>query len=430
MDKILVRGGADPFKRYLPRDLLIKDSLGGNSGNLMFSYGTMNILSTSKTVCVSTLYKKKWSAAEIEEINQSYSAFVLPLADAFRAGFIGELNSYTDLISKLKIPCVVNGVGLRAKYDPDPAFSFPFNDDVKRFVRAVLDHSAMLGLRGEITGDYLKKLGFVPERDFTAIGCPSMYMHGSLKENGRLENGSVGLSLNGLVPERLEQFYIDLITTNENAHIIQQRSEELIDLYYGVERDLSTKVPEFSQNNIFEAFDFRAMKADGRVTFFTDVPDWIHYLQSFSLFVGARFHGTVAAVLAGIPTIITPFDSRTRELAAYHQIPTITEKDLEKGFEMEALQDLADYGQVIKAHEKNLSHYKEFLKSNGLPSVFDEQSDLSFGQSPMEKQGFMNWKPNKLITAYVVCGSLERAARTAEYVFIKGAKRIRRRILR
>ncbi|MBQ5976799.1 MAG: polysaccharide pyruvyl transferase family protein [Oscillospiraceae bacterium] len=430
MKKYLIRGGADPTKRYTPGELLKKDSIGNNSGNLMFLYGTMNVLTTSNAVCVPTYYQSEWSAAEIDEINQNYSAFVMPLADGFRASFTWNLDRLTDLMKQLKIPCIVNGVGLRAKYDPDPDFSFPFNDTVKRFVGEVLNHSSMLGLRGEITGDYLKKLGFLPERDYTVIGCPSMYMHGSLKENGRPENGSVGLSLNGLVPERLEQFYIDLITTNENAHIIQQRSEELIDLYYGVERDLSTKVPEFSQNNIFEAFDFRAMKADGRVTFFTDVPDWIHYLRSFSLFVGARFHGTVAAVLAGVPTVITPFDARTRELAAYHHIPTITERDLQQGSGKKSPWEVADFDQVVKAQEKNLSHYKDFLKCNGLPSVFDEQTDLSFGRSPMENQAFNKWKPSAPISAYEACALPERAARKAEYVLIKGAKRIRRLIIK
>ncbi|MBO4887433.1 MAG: polysaccharide pyruvyl transferase family protein [Firmicutes bacterium] len=425
MNKILVRGGADPLKRYTPRDLLVRDSLGGNSGNLMFSYGTMNVLSTSKTKCVSTLYQKRWTAAEIDEINQTCSAFVLPLADAFRADFIGELNCYTDLIRQLKIPCVVNGIGLRASYDPDPAFSYPFNEDVKRFVRAVLDHSAMLGLRGANTGDYLKSLGFLPERDFTVIGCPSMYMHGSLRENKEPKNDGVAVSLNGLVPPKLKQFYTDLASA-EKTHIIQQRTSELIDLYYGRDLDLSTTPPEFARQNIFTSFDYRSAKAAGRVHFFTDVPNWIHYLKDFPLFVGARFHGTVAALLAGVPTVITPFDSRTRELAAYHHIPTITEKDLEEGLAAESVRDLADYSQVAKAHEKNLSHYKDFLKCNGLPSLFDEQTDLSFGRSPMEKQILCHWKPSLPFDAYELCGGPERMARTAEYVLIKGAKRVRR----
>ena len=317
----------------------------------------------------------------------------------------------------------MNGVGLRAKYEPDPAFFYPFNDNVKRFVGEVLDHSAMLGLRGEITADYLKKLGFVPERDYTVIGCPSMYMHGILRENTDPKIDGLAVSLNGLVSAKTEQFYLALMASNAHTHIIQQRTSELIDLYYGRDLDLSTRSKEFARHNIFDAFDYKSMKARGRVQFFTDLPNWIHYLKPFPLFVGTRFHGTVAALLAGIPTIITPFDSRTRELAAYHQIPTITEQDLEKGIAVESLQELADFEQVARAQEKTLSHYISFLKCNRLSSVFDEQDDLSFGQAPMEKHGFSQWTPSAPIPAYEVCGVPEQMARTAEYVLIKGGEK-------
>ena len=428
MKQFLVRGGADPLKQFIPRDLLIRDSFGGNSGNLMPFYGTINVLTTSKAKCISTFYKMKWTSSEIDEINQTFSAFVLPLADAFRSGFVMKLNSFTDFISQLKIPCIVNGVGLREKYDPSPDFSYPFNDEVKRFVCEVLNHSSMLGLRGEITGDYLKKLGFLPERDYTVIGCPAMYMHGELRENNASKGIGVALSLNGLVPARIEKFYTELMESNPKTYIVQQRTEELINLYYGRNIDLSTTPPEFSRNNIFTSFDYESMKATGRVKFFMDVPDWINNLKSFSLFVGARFHGTVAALLAGVPSIITPFDSRTRELASFHHIPTITEQNLEKEPAAGLLWSLADYGQVAKAHEKNLKHYIDFLKCNGLPSIFDEQADISFGQSPMEKQAFNNWVSTKSVSAYEACGMPERVARKAEYYFIKGSKRVHRLI--
>ncbi|WP_047596347.1 polysaccharide pyruvyl transferase family protein, partial [Salmonella enterica] len=81
----------------------------------------------------------------------------------------------TQLIRKLKIPVIVTGVGLRANYEPQLDEGFSFDEDVTNFVKAVLEKSAQIGVRGQITADYLKKLGFNAELDFRVIGCPSLY---------------------------------------------------------------------------------------------------------------------------------------------------------------------------------------------------------------------------------------------------------------
>lgn len=80
----------------------------------------------------------------------------MPLADAFREDFRPVLRNYTQLIRKLKIPVVVTGVGLRANYEPQLDEGFTFDEDVTNFVKAVLEKSAQIGVRGQITADYLK----------------------------------------------------------------------------------------------------------------------------------------------------------------------------------------------------------------------------------------------------------------------------------
>lgn len=415
MKKYLIRGGADPFRQYRPRELLKKDALGGNSGNLMFLYGTMNVLTTSATECVSTHYQKSWTEEEIEDINQNYAALILPLADAFRADFMPTLRAYTNLIRQLKIPVVVNGVGLRAAYEPQLETPRPFDADVKAFVKEVLNHSSMLGLRGAITGEYLSKLGFIPERDYTIIGCPSLYTYGSLEANKSTGSGSIAVSLNGLVPPNLKDFYVNLLEKHPNTHLIQQRRVELLDLYYNRKKDLSTNVAEFANRNIFQSFDYSELKAEDRVHFFTSVPSWIEYMKRFDLFVGSRFHGTVAAILAGVPALLTPFDARTREFADYHQIPTIADKELGRELQESELVQLAANSDFYRAHQRNLEHYKAFLKANNLYSIFDERSDLSYGNSPMEAAHLKNWQPY-FISAYERCSSIQKLMRKAEYI--------------
>lgn len=430
MEKYLVRGGADPFRQYKPRDLLKRDWIGGNSGNLMFLYGTMNVLTTSRTSCISTYYKYDWTDAEIDEINQTYSAFVIPFADAFRKDFIYDLKAHTQLIRRLKIPCVVVGVGLRAMYEPHLENPRPFDDAVRDFVSVVLDHSAKLGLRGSITGDYLSRLGFIPERHFTVIGCPSLYMHGNLVKNTQIGSKKLAASINGLVFPEQAEFIQKLFSANLNLDIIQQRSSELIDSYYGKNMDLSTKSPEFTKRNIFESFDYSNLKKNGHVLFFLDVPSWIEYLKQYQLFIGSRFHGLAAALLAGVPSAILPFDSRTREFSEYHHIPCISGTNSLNPCSADDLLALCDDNSFFTAHPGNLAHYIHFLQENHLYSAFDENADLSFGASIMEKQ-IMNrsWKP-QVFTAYDAAGSFAQGLRDLEYYTIKGCRRLRRKLSR
>lgn len=176
MKRYLIRAGFDPKKTIDPMYYTQNSFVGGNSGNLAFAYGVMNVLKTDDTEFDVT-YNVSWTDKEAEEIDEKYDAVIFPMADGFRKDFVYILNGMTDLINRIKIPVIVIGVGLRSSYEP--VFDNSFDEDVKRFVKAVLNHSAMLGLRGEITGEYLKRLGFSEDVDYTPIGCPSLYMYGN-----------------------------------------------------------------------------------------------------------------------------------------------------------------------------------------------------------------------------------------------------------
>ena len=51
----------------------------------------------------------------------------------------------------------------------------PLEASVRDFVSAVLDRAPSIGVRGEMTCDYLRGLGY---RDVEVIGCPSMFLNG------------------------------------------------------------------------------------------------------------------------------------------------------------------------------------------------------------------------------------------------------------
>lgn len=176
MHKYLIVAGTAPFDNISMGDILSRRvSVGGNIGNLLFINGVAKLLMTDEaTNFTPTMYRADFSSDEIEYINNTFDAFVLPMADAFRDDNINYLDGLTRFINKLSIPCYLIGVGLRASYEPELEKARKCDFYVKNFIRAVLNHSAQVGVRGQITADYLKKLGFSEDRDYTVIGCPSV----------------------------------------------------------------------------------------------------------------------------------------------------------------------------------------------------------------------------------------------------------------
>ena len=79
------------------------------------------------------------------------------------------------VVKKMKIPVAVVGVGTQIDYSKKERDE-ELDAAVIKFMKVVLKKTSIVGVRGEITAEYLKQLGFKEERDFTVIGCPSMYI--------------------------------------------------------------------------------------------------------------------------------------------------------------------------------------------------------------------------------------------------------------
>ena len=136
MKRILLRSGKSPFDVLSVEEALHRDVIATNSGNLIFSDAAHKILTTPDTEVVSNGMRTEVAAAG--RINEEYSAFVVPLANAFRPTFEPALQRLTRLIKKLKIPVVVLGVGAQAVIDQDTARLKAMEPTVRAFFSAVL----------------------------------------------------------------------------------------------------------------------------------------------------------------------------------------------------------------------------------------------------------------------------------------------------
>lgn len=347
-----------------------------NPGNLLFLdaiYRTLRVPGTEVVVDSMSSERRGMDDQHIERINEEFDAFVVPLANAFREDFVPPLTRLTEVVEKLRIPVVVPCVGGQVGLDMDPGSAGNQVDEAAtRFVRAVLDRSESIGVRGEFTKAYLERLGF-PEDRIDIVGCPSMHLYDDgatvSRTPGRLgADARIAINLTPSVPAART-----LLEHNHarypNLTYIPQDQESAGMLLWGEEFDAQPGMPGSLDHYLCQ---------EDKIRFFADTMPWIEFMAEQQFAVGTRIHGNVAALLAGVPAFQLAHDSRTLELARFHRIPHLVLGEHES-LDAADLYDLADPSDFNASRDANRELWWAFLDRNGLEHLsapdpeYDEQ---------------------------------------------------------
>lgn len=370
MTRILLRAHKDPFRVATPADTYRHDLIGNNVGNLLFSSASYKLLQVEGTeVEVGSLTNGRRSA---EQINERYDHVVIPLANAFRPSFVEALERMTQVIEQLRVPVTILGVGAQLRLDGKVERLAGIAPEVSRFVRAVLDRSPSIGVRGEFTEHYLRSLGFA---DVEVIGCPSIFLHGPghrvVKRVPELTTASrISMNLSpyvknlGPIVERHTARY-------GNLRYAAQHGEALGMLLRRWRRDDPVD-PDRTQLPTYRA---HPLVRDGRTSFFVDPEPWMRYLAEFDYSFGTRIHGNIAALLAGTPATVLAHDSRTLELVRYFDIPHRLTKRMPPDLDAADLYAEADLGAFNAGLAGRFDRFAAFLSTHGLRNVYDEGED-------------------------------------------------------
>ncbi|MFF4077804.1 polysaccharide pyruvyl transferase family protein [Streptomyces sp. NPDC087218] len=364
--RILLRSGKSPYDAVPVERALHEDVFATNSGNLIFSDAAHKILETPRSEVVSNGIATR--VADAGRINEEYDVFVVPLANAFRPSFERQLERLTQLISKLKIPVVVPGVGAQTGVTYSADRLKPMQPTVYAFVSAVLEHSASIGVRGEFTERYLRDMGF---RDVDVIGCPSMFLHGdalTIREGGGPLGPGSRIAVNGS-HDAVRKHKLGQIINRTHAHyphlrFIGQNISEARQLHW---RDMSH--PNAALTTIPTHPD-HPMYGEGKVRVYIDPTTWMEDLRGFDFSFGSRIHGNIAALLAGTPATVLCGDSRTLELCRYFEIPHRTLSEVPAHLDPADLHAEADFGPLMRGHRERFDRFTNFLDKNGLENTF------------------------------------------------------------
>ncbi|MDO4167185.1 MAG: polysaccharide pyruvyl transferase family protein [Eubacteriales bacterium] len=374
MTKIIMRAGMSPISNTSPFEVLTMNMIGTNIGNMLFPYSIFRTLKTEDTTIDTVTTNRYFSAKDIDRINQTYDYFVIPLANAFRRSFVDELNKLTDFIGKLRIPVIVTGVGTQTQ-NHDSESDQNLNQATVKFIKAVLKKSNLLGVRGEITAEYLKSLGFQEERDFTVIGCPSMFLYGKNlpipEAKGLTPDSSVSINSKISLPQKFHNFMERSRQQIPDHTYVPQVLDEIYRMYLGMpyRSDFTSKRPKH-----FPIEATHEIYMQDKAQSFVNVPSWLQYLAQKDLSFGSRIHGNIAAILAGTPCYIFVSDARIKELTTYHNIPHMMIKDITPETNIDCYEH-TDFAQIQIGHEQRFLHYLDFLQKNNLKTIYDTDPD-------------------------------------------------------
>ncbi|MFG2170912.1 polysaccharide pyruvyl transferase family protein [Streptomyces niveus] len=369
MKRILIRSGKSPFYVASQQEFLQKDLIGTNSGNLLFSDAAHKILLTERTEVTSNGIGTVATPERAQQINRDYDVFVVPLANAFRPSFKPNLNKLSALIEQLTIPVVVVGVGAQVPEDYDTTRLAPIEASVKRFVKAVLERSASIGVRGELTASYLERLGF--KRHVEVIGCPSMFLHGDTfptpRDPGPIDAHSriaINMSPGAIAVGDMEGLARHALSRFPHLRYYAQNIADAEVLFWGDTSAVTGPKTRFPRRLTHPLF------AENRVRVPLDPKTWMDELATYDFAYGTRIHGNIAPLLAGTPSVVLVHDSRTLELCRYFGIPHRMLSSTPADIHPQELYEQADYSEMVNGHKERFDRFVAFLDRNGLENTF------------------------------------------------------------
>jgi hypothetical protein len=363
VQRVLLRTPRTPFEALGLEKVLAEGLIAGNAGNLVFLHAAYRLLATPGTEITPDRLAAR--PEDAERINAEHDVYVIPFANAFRRQFKANLDRWTALISRLRIPVVILGVGAQSDLDYRLEPLADMDESVRAFVRAVLDRGPSIGVRGEFTARYLEHLGF---HDVEVIGCPSVFLNGPhmnvqkkvprLGPDARIAfNTAPSQAEAGPLLDALQHRFANL------AYVAQDQASLELLILGRIRRAPSPPAG-------FPAESGHPLVRGHRLRVFAEPWPWIDFLRGQDFTFGSRAHGNLVSVAAGTPSYILAHDSRTLELARYFDIPHRPLREVQPTLDPATLYDEADYGPLNSGHAARWATFERYLRRHGLDHVF------------------------------------------------------------
>lgn len=284
---------------------------------------------------------------DLKTINEDSSCAFLLLQDFIRPvehQFEIDYETCYNLLDKVKVPLFFPSLGINS-FDGIKDLHKRLSPELVRILKLVSDKTELIGVRGYATQEVLHNLGIDNVR---VIGCPTFFKNG----RNRIVNRKEKLDLKKVIFSSEH----NLKAIKGHDVVIQGNNKELWDV-------LCFDAPA---NNV-SSTNYKILK-NSRPVMFSDCQSWEEYLSNFDFCLGARLHGTIAAINSGVPAVCTNPDARATEMCSYLHIPHRPEYFM-KEEKIQEIYDNCDWSDMNKNYNKLYNNFIDYLDKSGINKV-------------------------------------------------------------
>lgn len=349
-----------------------------NAGNMIHGVAPFEMFNNAVDVRRSGWRKYYQAKLPIDFINEHCSHYIFSCAnfiqfenhtDRKRAAYASLQNA----LEPVTVPLVIFGLGAQAPASGEINRE-DLPDEAIEFMKFLGEKCEVISVRGEFTARVFRELAGVENTMVT--GCPSFFQRpeafGELKQYLKSRRrGSQFYNATHLrsVPEKAlirraimdDQFWLEVHDADIHRFAVQSlRDPELAEVPATLRWLLEGTSPEITRAQLVDYFS-------RRYRLFRDVRPWYQFnKEHVSLSYGTRFHGNMAALLAGRPGLWLTHDSRTAELTRTLHLPNVTVQDA-VSMSNEDLVNAADFTETFDALPELFATFNEYLSAYGLP---------------------------------------------------------------
>jgi hypothetical protein len=301
-----------------------------NTGNYLIGEGALRALAPhAKQVPFWHLYNCSRNGDGFEQFNSNFDICVFTCANLLRKGLSADAEA--DVLSKLKMPIVMLGIGQQNRKDLEN--SLP--EGTKRLLNVLKDREHYFLTRGFETAGFLKDQGF---SNVQPTGCPSVYfmpdnMRRSLKKLPGVQVGKARTIFSGYLGANHDAI-VDANALEPQGSVPQYVvQDEFLHFDMRVEPNAEGRVYDSASGTMIGDMAYpgtERLKSPFDVRTFFDTNQWRAWASSMDFNFGRRFHGSIIAMQAGVPSLMVAVDDRMREMLGFTGLPTVDTTDVEK----------------------------------------------------------------------------------------------------